>query len=180
MTNTRIPPNCTSWFDGCNTCMVKDGVITGCTKMACKSDTQDQAMSRCLAYSGETPAPSPVTSTIPANCTSWFDGCNTCMVRDGKTTGCTMMACKGDLAQPECRAYAAGTIPVPSPSVVASPKPSEAGVLATFAASNPCGELHYQSYTYTCLGGQKYSDNSLCVNITQAMANARAKCRTGL
>ncbi len=24
MTNTRIPPNCTSWFDGCNTCMVKD------------------------------------------------------------------------------------------------------------------------------------------------------------
>ena len=27
--------NCTSWYDGCNTCMVRDGIIGGCTKMMC-------------------------------------------------------------------------------------------------------------------------------------------------
>ena len=32
-------------------------------------------------------------TSIPAGCVSWFDGCNTCFVRNGKTLGCTMMAC---------------------------------------------------------------------------------------
>jgi len=32
-------------------------------------------------------------TSIPAGCVSWFDGCNTCFVRNGQTLGCTMMAC---------------------------------------------------------------------------------------
>ena len=33
----EIPVDCTSWFDGCNTCMVKDGQLGGCTKMHCET-----------------------------------------------------------------------------------------------------------------------------------------------
>ena len=29
------PPNCASWFDGCNTCRVRDGNIYGCSMMMC-------------------------------------------------------------------------------------------------------------------------------------------------
>jgi len=31
----ECPKNCTSWYDGCNTCQCKDGKIGGCTKMGC-------------------------------------------------------------------------------------------------------------------------------------------------
>ena len=32
-------------------------------------------------------------SNIPKNCATWFDGCNTCQVRDGRADICTMMYC---------------------------------------------------------------------------------------
>ena len=31
---------------------------------------------------------------IPENCTSWFDGCNNCTVKDWKAEACTMMYCE--------------------------------------------------------------------------------------
>ena len=31
----ECPKNCTSWYNGCNTCQCKDGKIGGCTKMGC-------------------------------------------------------------------------------------------------------------------------------------------------
>lgn len=30
-----VPRNCATWFDGCNTCAVVNGVAGGCTEMAC-------------------------------------------------------------------------------------------------------------------------------------------------
>lgn len=30
-----IPNNCKTWYDGCNTCMVNDGVLGACTRMMC-------------------------------------------------------------------------------------------------------------------------------------------------
>ena len=30
-----IPHNCITWFDGCNTCNVREGVIGACTRMMC-------------------------------------------------------------------------------------------------------------------------------------------------
>lgn len=34
---TTTPLNkCTKYFDGCNTCMVVDGEVTGCTEMYCE------------------------------------------------------------------------------------------------------------------------------------------------
>lgn len=48
----------------------------------------------------------PQEPVIPQNCTSWFDGCNTCMVENGEITGCTRMACAPqDMEEPECLAF---------------------------------------------------------------------------
>jgi len=33
---TIIPEGCISWFDGCNTCIILNGQIAGCTKMYCE------------------------------------------------------------------------------------------------------------------------------------------------
>ena len=48
------------------------------------------------------------TSTPPADCTSWHDGCNTCRVVDGQIAGCTKMMCARNDA-PFCRAFQDGT-----------------------------------------------------------------------
>jgi hypothetical protein len=53
------------------------------------------------------------------NCTSYFDGCNTCTVQDGKIGGCTRMFCETPEA-PKCLEYATGTSPM-EPSHVANP-----------------------------------------------------------
>jgi putative hemolysin len=88
--------NCTSYFDGCNTCMVSGGVIGGCTKMLCKNPTQPT----CLAYKN--------TGIDLTNCVSYFDGCNTCSVKDGKPDACTLMYCETP-GEPKCNEYASGT-----------------------------------------------------------------------
>ena len=46
-TPTVIPNTCSSWFDGCNRCMVRDGQMIGCTRMMCVT----QNPPRCLEYS---------------------------------------------------------------------------------------------------------------------------------
>ena len=33
--NPSIPMNCNTWYDGCNTCQVRNGVLGGCTRMMC-------------------------------------------------------------------------------------------------------------------------------------------------
>ena len=45
--DTGIPVNCVSWYDGCNTCQVREGTIVGCTRMMCFRKGE----SHCLAYS---------------------------------------------------------------------------------------------------------------------------------
>ena len=37
--------------------------------------------------------PVPTGPTIPYNCASWYDGCNRCMINEGKIGGCTRMMC---------------------------------------------------------------------------------------
>ena len=44
------------------------------------------------------------TPTIPDNCATWNDGCNTCQVRDGRAEICTMMYCFRN-AEPHCMNY---------------------------------------------------------------------------
>jgi len=41
-----IPNNCISWYDGCNTCQVRNSQLGGCTRMMCF--TEDTP--RCLSY----------------------------------------------------------------------------------------------------------------------------------
>ena len=44
-----IPWNCASWYDGCNTCSVTEGVLGGCTLMMCFTNNQPYCSS---FYSG--------------------------------------------------------------------------------------------------------------------------------
>lgn len=118
-----IPEGCVSWFDGCNTCTVKDGAIGGCTKMACKSQTAEAACRTFAPGFGESaaatevftetateeaPAPDTMPETrrdasdeVPANCKIWFDGCNSCVVMRGKLRGCTSKVCTSQ-GTPSC------------------------------------------------------------------------------
>lgn|GEM_PF-1293638 len=90
-----IDPNCISYFDGCNTCMVSGGIIGGCTKMFCETPAEPQ----CLEYIR--------TGMDLSNCISYFDGCNNCTVENGRPSACTLMYCERP-AQPKCNEYASG------------------------------------------------------------------------
>ncbi len=59
------------------------------------------------------------TYTPPANCTAWFDGCNSCSRSAGGQGMCTLMACMGEPSAGYCTAYGAAE-PKPTP-----PPPSE-------------------------------------------------------
>merc|ERR1712048_577102 len=50
-------------------------------------------------------------SSIPAGCTSWYDGCNTCFVRDGKKLACTKRACFTQ-GKPSCKRFGSNSGPV--------------------------------------------------------------------
>ena len=95
-----VPAGCISWNDGCNTCMVHDGVVGGCTRMMC----MQRAAPFCVAFD---PALAPTAApTIPAGCISWNDGCNTCMVDNGIIGGCTGMLCAPEAqSAPFCVAF---------------------------------------------------------------------------
>src|SRR5690606_28541650 len=107
------PANCTSWFDGCNTCTVKNGVIGAGTKMACKSETEAP---RCLAFTDTKPTPQP--TCVPNPC------------RPG-------MACKLE-ALPAGQSYC--DIPPSEPKPTTQPT---TGVVASFSATKPCGTSSY-------------------------------------
>ena len=40
-----IPQNCISWYDGCNTCRVNNGVIGACTRMMCFQEEEPYCIS---------------------------------------------------------------------------------------------------------------------------------------
>jgi len=44
----KIPPQCVSWFDGCNTCAVEKGQLMQCTERACAPD--ELAQPRCRQF----------------------------------------------------------------------------------------------------------------------------------
>ena len=88
--------NCTSYFDGCNTCFVQSGQVGGCTRMYCETQTEP----KCLEYVQ--------TGIDLTNCVAYFDGCNNCTVKDGKPEACTLMYCETPTT-PKCTQYATGT-----------------------------------------------------------------------
>ena len=51
-------------------------------------------------------------TTIPRACVSWFDGCNNCMVNNGKLGDCTKMYCFTNQDDPHCMSYSKGDTPL--------------------------------------------------------------------
>ena len=47
--------------------------------------------------------------TIPLNCASWYDGCNTCSVHEGELQACTLMMCFTQ-NEPHCQTFTTGEL----------------------------------------------------------------------
>ena len=90
-----VDENCLEWSDGCNTCNVITNGLTkelnGCTEQVCYQNTLG---SHCVRYNGKlNDQLNQLNRNIPNNCATWFDGCNTCSVVNGRANLCTLMYC---------------------------------------------------------------------------------------
>eukprot|EP00188_Purpureofilum_apyrenoidigerum_P004286 Plantae.Rhodophyta-Purpureofilum_apyrenoidigerum.ctg4759.p1 GENE.Plantae.Rhodophyta-Purpureofilum_apyrenoidigerum.ctg4759~~Plantae.Rhodophyta-Purpureofilum_apyrenoidigerum.ctg4759.p1 ORF type:complete len:334 (+),score=26.87 Plantae.Rhodophyta-Purpureofilum_apyrenoidigerum.ctg4759:63-1064(+) len=75
------PKGCSSWFDGCNTHVCKDGKSVGSTKRYCFQYKPP----KCLEVEQR---------VCPENCLRWYDGCNICQCNeDGSVGACTRRFC---------------------------------------------------------------------------------------
>ncbi len=164
--NGTIPLGCTSWFDGCNTCTVKNGVIAGCTKMACKLDPNNPPKPYCMTYGENVPVPVPTSVPEPVICAQDMYTCPSgAMVRR------TGLKCEF-----VCPSVAPTPTSIPSPS----PTPTQNLVTITnFNASTPCGVSHFKNYQFTCSLGAKHTINdNTCINLVDAVKRAKDLCQT--
>ncbi len=138
-------------------------------------------------------SPKPTPTTIPANCTSWFDGCNTCSVENGVVKACTKIACKDSTKPASCLAY---TVPSPSkpPTCTCPPgamcklsaecmKPSPSPVamgLGSFSATKACGANSFAVVTYSCQKDKSLItlSNGDCIDMYSALKKAISYCGT--
>ena len=97
-----ITDGCSQWFDGCNICFLINGIIQNCRQ---DNICNELGVSHCLDDINENNNGIIQSSDeIPWNCVTWFDGCNTCTVKDGILSICTLMLCFRNI-QPYCMAY---------------------------------------------------------------------------
>ncbi len=93
-----VEKGCNSWYDGCNTCIIENDILT-CTEKVCFLKTED---GHCLDNS---------ITEIPKNCITWYDGCNTCSAHNGELQGCTLMMCF-TTNEPYCQSFTSGELNV--------------------------------------------------------------------
>ena len=92
-----IDEGCSTWFDGCNTCILSDNNQIGCSEKMC----YEKGEAYCMDIKEST--------QIPKNCVTWYDGCNTCSTNNGLLQGCTMMYCFTN-NEPYCQVFTAGKL----------------------------------------------------------------------
>lgn len=85
-----VSPDCTAWFDGCNSCTLQTNGQTACTYKSC----QNYAQPYCLNQGANTGTGTGIQrpAGIPNTCMSWNDGCNDCSVVNN-SLGCTYKSC---------------------------------------------------------------------------------------
>ena len=93
-----IDDGCSTWFDGCNACIISDNNQVGCSEKMCY-EKED-------AYCMDDEENS---AQIPKNCVTWYDGCNTCSSHNGELQGCTMMMCFTQ-NEPYCQVFTSGDL----------------------------------------------------------------------
>ena len=92
-----VPNTCSSWFDGCNNCMVGENGLLACTLMFCENPSEP----KCNEPTEDTQIKDSYGNIVPNTCNSWFDGCNNCMVGENGLLACTKMFCE-NLSEPKC------------------------------------------------------------------------------
>ena len=82
--------DCGVWFDGCNTCKIKNEEIddSTCSDNFCEKPGKEF----CQEKVGEIKKRRPI---VPGGCKDFFDGCNECKVTNGKIdkASCTTKTC---------------------------------------------------------------------------------------
>jgi len=92
----QIPETCMIWNDGCNDNIHSaDGSIQKISKRECT--VYAEPFCRKAATDSESKKISP----IPKNCLIWNDGCNDCVIYNGKISQCTNRTCSKKY-QPLC------------------------------------------------------------------------------
>ena len=90
--------------------------------------------------------PADDTYVPPANCTAWFDGCNSCSRGTDGQSMCTLMACMGPKAPGRCTAYSTPKPPVVTPVPVPEPEASiETSTTASAEATTTDPEAEHES-----------------------------------
>uniref|UniRef100_A0A0G4HD85 Antistasin-like domain-containing protein n=1 Tax=Chromera velia CCMP2878 TaxID=1169474 RepID=A0A0G4HD85_9ALVE len=147
--NSSCPDGCTSFFDGCNTCMCSEGRIMGCTKKACRGEMEEP---RCLAWEGE--EEEEAAATCPDDCVTWFDGCNYCSCEEGKVSGCTKMLCHEQDGEPRCtrRRGEIGEETTPKPPTTQTPPLPAEGPEGCTPVVCPSGFAPFVSDPAACPG----------------------------
>lgn len=134
------PVMCTMQYDP--VCAVKDGERrtygNSCTAGA------DGAV---VLYEGECGAEEPG-YTPPANCTAWFDGCNSCSRSEEGEAMCTMMACTGAPKAGYCTAYAGEGPAVDAPEPEAPTVEEALAATGTSPAEVTVGSFFTRLWTY--------------------------------
>lgn len=103
-----VEQGCSNWYDGCNTCNIDEGIIT-CSERLCYTVTPGS--SECRDFEHPQISEPGTSNSIPKNCVTWYDGCNTCSILNGEIAGCTMMMCFTNNI-PYCQAFSRGNLEV--------------------------------------------------------------------
>lgn len=114
ITEARTPTMCTMQYDP--VCGTEQGVYktygNSCVLGAEGAMYQHKGECTDVELSGKQEG----SYTPPANCTAWFDGCNSCSQNASGQSMCTLMACMGEPKAGYCRAYGE-----PKPETPSSP-----------------------------------------------------------
>ncbi len=84
------------------------GITLGLAGCGANSMFEAESMPADAEVSAKMTADSPLKAAVPEGCVRWFDGCNSCSVKDGEIGACTKMACKGGNDEAKCQAFAPG------------------------------------------------------------------------
>ena len=85
--------------------------LAGCSMIKKESseqpkESQNATKTQDMTKEDETKKTTEEETAIPENCVSWFDGCNNCMVSNGKAAACTKKYCPPEaMEEPKCLKY---------------------------------------------------------------------------
>lgn len=104
---SQVAKNCHIYFDGCQKYYTIDGKFYDPNEPIGAKPNQrcDAVAGGCVSYYSQNLNDTRNVINIPAGCTSWYDGCNSCVVENGAIVMCTQRSCGGNFNLPKCTSF---------------------------------------------------------------------------